>query len=78
MPTKLPASCDLAAIPLRDDPRDALIVKAGLTHTSLKMLPEGAVVGTSSIRRSAQLRRILPPSALCQLAWERGNPFGKD
>ncbi|KAL7909023.1 porphobilinogen deaminase-like protein [Trichoderma velutinum] len=60
MPTRLPDSCDLAAIPLRDDPRDALIVKAGLPYTSLKTLPEGAVVGTSSVRRSAQLRRLYP------------------
>ncbi|KAK4068688.1 uncharacterized protein Triagg1_7048 [Trichoderma aggressivum f. europaeum] len=60
MPTRLPDSCDLAAIPLRDDPRDALIVKAGLPYTSLQTLPEGAVVGTSSVRRSAQLRRLYP------------------
>ncbi len=70
MPTKLPDSCDLAAIPLRDDPRDALIVKAGLTYTSLKTLPEGAVVGTSSIRRSAQLRRLYPHLRFANL---RGN-----
>lgn len=70
MPTKLPDSCDLAAIPLRDDPRDALIVKAGLTYTSLKKLPEGAVVGTSSIRRSAQLRRLYPHLRFANL---RGN-----
>ncbi|KAK2873933.1 hypothetical protein FQN49_001984 [Arthroderma sp. PD_2] len=60
MPTKLPDTCELAAIPPRDDPRDALIVKAGLPYTSLKTLPEGAVVGTSSVRRSAQLRRLFP------------------
>ncbi|EEQ27728.1 putative hydroxymethylbilane synthase [Microsporum canis] len=60
MPTKLPDSCDLAAIPLRDDPRDALIVKVGLPYTSLQSLPEGAVVGTSSVRRSAQLCRLFP------------------
>ncbi|KAI0539892.1 putative porphobilinogen deaminase Hem3 [Xylaria digitata] len=60
MPTTLPDSCELAAIPLRDDPRDALIVKAGLPYTSLETLPEGAVVGTSSVRRSSQLRRLYP------------------
>jgi hydroxymethylbilane synthase len=70
MPTKLPDSCDLAAIPLRDDPRDALIVKAGLPYTSLKTLPEGAVVGTSSVRRSAQLRRLYPHLRFANL---RGN-----
>ncbi|QYS97465.1 Hydroxymethylbilane synthase [Trichoderma simmonsii] len=70
MPTRLPDSCDLAAIPLRDDPRDALIIKAGLPYTSLQTLPEGAVVGTSSVRRSAQLRRLYPH---LQFANMRGN-----
>lgn len=70
MPTALPESCDLAAIPLRDDPRDALIVKAGLPYDSLKTLPQGAVVGTSSVRRSAQLRRLHPHLRFANL---RGN-----
>ncbi|KAM6525515.1 hypothetical protein FALCPG4_011054 [Fusarium falciforme] len=70
MPTKLPDTCDLTAIPLRDDPRDALIVKAGLPCDSLKTLPEGAVVGTSSVRRSAQLRRLYPHLRFANL---RGN-----
>ncbi|OBT69151.1 hypothetical protein VE03_01958 [Pseudogymnoascus sp. 23342-1-I1] len=70
MPTELPDSCDLAAIPLRDDPRDALIVKAGLPYTSLVTLPAGAVVGTSSVRRSAQLRRLHPHLRFANL---RGN-----
>lgn len=70
MPTRLPDSCELAAIPLRDDPRDALIVKVGLPYTSLKTLPEGAVVGTSSVRRSAQLRRLYPHLHFANL---RGN-----
>ncbi|KAI7782417.1 hypothetical protein LA080_013564 [Diaporthe eres] len=70
MPTTLPESCDLAAIPLRDDPRDALIVKAGLPYDSLKTLPQGAVVGTSSVRRSAQLRRLYPHLRFANL---RGN-----
>ncbi|KAM0433302.1 hypothetical protein ACHAPT_004178 [Fusarium lateritium] len=70
MPTKLPDTCDLTAIPLRDDPRDALVVKAGLPYNSLKTLPEGAVVGTSSVRRSAQLRRLYPHLRFANL---RGN-----
>lgn len=70
MPTRLPDSCDLAAIPLRDDPRDALIVKSGLPYKSLQTLPEGAVVGTSSVRRSAQLRRLYPHLRFANL---RGN-----
>ncbi|RWA14014.1 hypothetical protein EKO27_g1108 [Xylaria grammica] len=70
MPTTLPNSCELAAIPLRDDPRDALIVKAGLPYTSLNTLPEGAVIGTSSVRRSSQLRRLYPHLRFANL---RGN-----
>lgn len=70
MPTSLPDSCDLAAIPLRDDPRDALIIKASLPYNSLQDLPEGAVVGTSSVRRSAQLRRLYPHLRFANL---RGN-----
>ncbi|KAB8222525.1 porphobilinogen deaminase, dipyromethane cofactor binding domain-containing protein [Aspergillus novoparasiticus] len=70
MPTSLPDTCELAAIPPRDDLRDALIVKAGLPYTSLKSLPEGAVVGTSSVRRSAQLRRLYPHLRFANL---RGN-----
>ncbi|KAM3453561.1 hypothetical protein MY3296_003592 [Beauveria thailandica] len=60
MPTNLPEDCELAVIPARDDARDALIVKADLPFTSLQTLPEGAVVGTSSVRRTAQLRRLYP------------------
>jgi hydroxymethylbilane synthase len=70
MPTNLPDPCDLAAIPVRDDPRDALIVKAGLPYTSLQTLPKGAVVGTSSVRRSAQLLRLYPHLRFANL---RGN-----
>lgn len=70
MPTRLPDSCELASIPQRDDPTDALIVKAGLPYTSLKTLPDGAVVGTSSVRRSAQLRRLYPHLRFANL---RGN-----
>lgn len=70
MPTTLPETCELAAIPQRDDPRDALIVKAGLPYDSLGALPQGAVVGTSSVRRSAQLRRLYPHLRFANL---RGN-----
>ncbi|GME49283.1 Porphobilinogen deaminase [Neofusicoccum parvum] len=70
MPTRLPPSCQLGAILARDDPRDALVVKAGLPYTSLDSLPAGAVVGTSSVRRSAQLRRLHPRLRFANL---RGN-----
>jgi hydroxymethylbilane synthase len=54
MPTELPDGLTLAAIPEREDPRDALIGR------SLASLGQGARVGTSSLRRAAQLRAIRP------------------
>lgn len=62
MPTQLPATCALGAILPRADPRDALVMAPRLapTHTSLASLPPGAIVGTSSVRRSAQIARLYP------------------
>lgn len=54
LPTVLPAGLTLAAIPERESPYDALI-----GHT-LETLPWGARVGTSSLRRSAQLKAARP------------------
>ncbi len=45
----------IAAIPQREDPRDALVARDGLV---LGELPNGAIVGTSSPRRAAQLRAL--------------------
>jgi len=52
LPTEVPAGLTIAAIPEREDPRDALV---GVT---LQNLTAGAKVGTSSLRRAAQLRVI--------------------
>lgn len=60
MPTELPEKCALGAIPERHDPRDVLCVSANLAYKSLEELPAGSVIGTSSIRRQAQLRRKYP------------------
>jgi hydroxymethylbilane synthase len=57
MPAELPEGLHLAAIPLREDPRDALISKNG---AGLDKLPHGARVGTSSLRRAAQLLHLRP------------------
>ena len=54
MPTDLPAGLTLAAIPEREDPRDALVGRA------LESLGPGARVGTGSLRRAAQLRARRP------------------
>lgn len=58
--TTLPEGCELGAILEREDPVDSLVMKAGLDYKSLDELPDGSVVGTSSVRRVAQLRRLYP------------------
>jgi len=60
MPTQLPAGCKIGAILAREDPRDAVVMKAGSTYTDISQLPPGSVIGTSSVRRSAQLTRAYP------------------
>jgi hydroxymethylbilane synthase len=54
LPTELPAGLALAALPEREDPRDAIV------GGKLDELPRGAKVGTSSLRRAAQLQRLRP------------------
>jgi hydroxymethylbilane synthase len=58
MPTSLPGPLEISAIPVREDARDALISRNG-SHT-LQALPSGAVVGTGSVRRQAQILAIRP------------------
>ncbi|KAG8741533.1 porphobilinogen deaminase [Ceratobasidium sp. 414] len=60
VPTLLPEGGEIGAIMQREDPRDCLVVKDGLTYKTLEELPDGAVVGTSSVRRVAQLKRNFP------------------
>ncbi len=55
LPTEQPEGLVVAAVPEREDPRDALISKSGM---SLASLPAGARVGTSSLRRMSQLRTL--------------------
>ena len=66
VPTVLPDGLELCAILERADPRDALLSSgAGLDD-----LPRGATVGTTSLRRQAQLRAVRPDLSLADL---RGN-----
>ena len=67
LPTEQPAGLALGAIMPRADARDVLISRSGMT---LLELPQGAVIGTSSHRRGAQLKAIRPD---IQLADIRGN-----
>jgi len=60
VPTTLPEGCAIGAILEREDPRDALVVKEGLEYKTLEELPDGSIVGTSSVRRVAQLKRLFP------------------
>lgn len=57
MPMDTPAGFAIAAVPLREDPRDALVSNR---YSTIEALPPGTVVGTSSLRREAQLREINP------------------
>ena len=67
MPTDLPAGLVIGAVLPRADPRDALIARG---PRSVAELPEGAVVGTASLRRQAQLRAVRPDLVVVPL---RGN-----
>src|SRR5258707_11151324 len=57
LPTELTAEFTLAAILPREDASDAFV---SLNHNSLSSLPKNARVGTSSLRREAQLRALRP------------------
>jgi hydroxymethylbilane synthase len=67
VPTKLPDELPLVAITEREDIRDAMLSDK---YKNLKELPEGAVVGTSSLRRQMQLLRDRPD---LNIKWLRGN-----
>ncbi|MBW2163894.1 MAG: hydroxymethylbilane synthase, partial [Deltaproteobacteria bacterium] len=67
VPAELPEGLEVTIFPDREDPRDALISRAGFR---LEELPEGARVGTSSLRRIAQLKNARPDLEVAPL---RGN-----
>ena len=60
LPTNLPEGLMLGCITEREDPADALVVNTKNQPYQLDTLPEGSVVGTSSLRRLAQLRHHYP------------------
>ncbi|WP_137744281.1 hydroxymethylbilane synthase [Robertmurraya siralis] len=67
MPAVLPDGLVIGCIPEREDHRDALISKG---HIPLKDLQPGSVIGTSSLRRGAQLLAARPD---LEIKWIRGN-----
>ena len=60
LPTNLPEGLMLGIITEREDPADALVVHSNYKNYQIDTLPEGAVIGTSSLRRLAQLRYHYP------------------
>ena len=67
LPTEVPPDFEIAAITQRENPRDVLVSKK---HASIKELPQRARVGTSSLRRQAQLKALRPDLEIHPL---RGN-----
>jgi hydroxymethylbilane synthase len=60
LPTHLPEGLTLGAITERVDPADALVIHPKYQDRQVETLPAGAVIGTSSLRRLAQLRYHFP------------------
>ncbi|EAU37056.1 porphobilinogen deaminase [Aspergillus terreus NIH2624] len=77
VPTLLPPSCTLGPMLKREDTRDVLVVKKGLSYKSLDDLPAGSVVGTSSIRRTAQLARRYPHLKIIDVRGNIGTRLAK-
>jgi hydroxymethylbilane synthase len=67
VPTELPEGCVIAAMPERVDPRDVIVSGAGYDLTTL---PDGARLGTSSLRRRAQAVHLRPDLEIVDV---RGN-----
>ncbi len=67
LPTESPAGLSIAAVPLREDPRDVFIGRNGL---GLDELPHGATIATGSLRRKAQLLAYRPDLVVSDI---RGN-----
>ena len=67
MPAEIPDGLCIGAIPRREDPADVLVAREDLEFSNLK---RGAVIGTSSLRRAAQLRHARPDISISPL---RGN-----
>ncbi|MGJ3232056.1 MAG: hydroxymethylbilane synthase [Oceanicaulis sp.] len=68
VPTRLPDGLEIAAILQREDPRDVLLTRDGTSR--IEDLPQGAVLGTASIRRQAQALALRPDLKVVLL---RGN-----
>ena len=74
LPTAEVPGIALAAVPARDDPRDALVARDG---AKLADLPAGALIGTGSPRRAAQLRLMRPDTRPVPVRGNAGTRLGK-
>jgi len=70
LPTASPEGLALVALLEREDPRDVLVVNDAIAAEGIGDLPRGSRVGTSSLRRRAQLRHLRPDLEVVEL---RGN-----
>jgi hydroxymethylbilane synthase len=70
LPGEIAGGLVIAAVPEREDPRDALVLAPGSPARDVSSLPKGARVGTSSLRRMCQLRARRPDLEIVPL---RGN-----
>lgn len=70
LPTESPEGLVVAAVLEREDPRDVLVINGRIRGESLAELPSGSRVGTSSLRRRAQLLALRPDLEVAEL---RGN-----
>ncbi len=77
LPTQDPDGLVVVAQLEREDPRDALVVRADIAARTLAELPQGAVVGTSSLRRRAQLRAARPDCTVVELRGNVGTRLAK-
>jgi hydroxymethylbilane synthase len=74
LPTALPEGLVIAGYLPREDVRDALIAR---TATTIAELPQGAIVGSASLRRQAMLRRLRPDLQIVLLRGNVGTRLGK-
>ncbi len=74
VPMKLPAGLSLAVICEREDPLDAFVSN---TYASFEQLPQGAKVGTSSLRRKSQILKARPDLEIIDLRGNVGTRLSK-
>ncbi len=77
LPTEDPMGLTVIAQLPREDSRDALVVREDVTGALLHELPHGAIIGTSSLRRRAQLKALRPDCTVVDLRGNVGTRLSK-